>query len=83
MDDHRRPVRSGLHPVCLVYPPMGDVTAVRVDDFEGRRETRDQIGACSASRVGALAPHASITPHRKASSVSSAWLPAPSFCLML
>jgi hypothetical protein len=42
-DDYNNPVSHGLHPVFLVFPPMGDVTVVRVDDFEGHQEQREQI----------------------------------------
>ena len=42
-DDYNNPVSHGLHPVFLVFPPMGDVTLVRVDDFEGHQEQREQI----------------------------------------
>jgi hypothetical protein len=43
-DDYNNPVSHGLHPVFLVFPPMADVTLVRVDDFESRGEQRDPIG---------------------------------------
>lgn len=42
-DDYNNPVGHGLHPVFIVFPPMGDVTLVRVDDFEGHQERREQI----------------------------------------
>lgn len=52
-DDYDNPVSHGLHPVFLVFAPMGDVTVVRVDDFEGRNEQRDPIsGAYLAIKGG-------------------------------
>jgi hypothetical protein len=52
-DDYNDPVSHGLHPVFLVFPPMGDVTLVRVDDFESHNEQRDPIsGAYLAIRDG-------------------------------
>lgn len=52
-DDYDNPVSHGLHPVFLVFPPMGDVALVRVDDFEGHQETREQIsGAFLAIKGG-------------------------------
>lgn len=41
--DYNNPVGHNFHPVFLVFPPMGDVTVVRVDDFEGRQEKREAI----------------------------------------
>ena len=52
-DDYADPVKHNLHPVFLVFPPMGDVTVVRVDDFEGHQEQREQIsGAFLAIKDG-------------------------------
>ena len=52
-DDYNNPVKHDLHPVFLVFPPMGDVTLVRVDDFEGHQEQREQIsGAFLAIKDG-------------------------------
>jgi hypothetical protein len=42
-DDYNNPLAHGLHPVFLVFPAMGDVTVVRVDDFESRNGQRDPI----------------------------------------
>ena len=54
-DDYDNPVSHGLHPVFLVFPPMGDVTLVRVDDFESRNEQRDPIsGAYLAIKGGVV-----------------------------
>lgn len=52
-DDYDNPVSHGLHPVFLVFAAMGDVTVVRVDDFEARNEQRDPIsGAYLAIKNG-------------------------------
>lgn len=41
-EDYNNPVSNNLHPVFLVFPPMGDVVLVRVDDME-KAEERDPI----------------------------------------
>jgi hypothetical protein len=41
-EDYNNPVANNLHPVFLVFPPLGDVVLVRVDDVE-RAEDRDVI----------------------------------------
>jgi len=41
-EDYNNPVANGLHPVYPVFPPMGEVVLVRVDDLE-RAEDRDVI----------------------------------------
>lgn len=38
--DYDNPVSNGLHPLFLVFPPLGDVVLARVDDLE-RTESRD------------------------------------------
>jgi hypothetical protein len=42
--DYDNPVAHGLHPVFLVFPPLGDVLLVRVDDMEGSEDDRDSVG---------------------------------------
>ncbi|MDZ5460059.1 hypothetical protein [Azohydromonas lata] len=39
-DDYNNPVSNGLHPLFVVFPPLGDVILARVDDLE-RTESRD------------------------------------------
>ncbi|MFZ4550325.1 MAG: hypothetical protein ACOYNB_00750 [Aquabacterium sp.] len=40
--DYNNPIQHNLHPVFLIFPPMGDVLLVRVDDME-RANNRDPI----------------------------------------
>jgi hypothetical protein len=50
-EDYNNPVSNNLHPVFLVFPPMGDVLLVRVDDME-RAEERDPIRGAYISIKG-------------------------------
>lgn len=47
-EDYDNPVANGLHPVFLVFPPLGDVILVRVDDIENT-ENRDAISGAYIS----------------------------------
>ena len=47
-EDYDNPVANGLHPVFLVFPPLGDVILVRVDDIENT-EHRDAISGAYIS----------------------------------
>jgi hypothetical protein len=50
--DYANPASHGLHPVYLVFPPLGDVVLVRVEDIE-RAQERDPIrGAWLAIKGG-------------------------------
>lgn len=50
-EDYNNPVANNLHPVFLVFPPMGDVVLVRVDDME-KAEERDPIRGAYISIKG-------------------------------
>lgn len=50
-EDYNNPVANNLHPVFLVFPPMGDVILVRVDDME-KAEERDPIRGAYISIKG-------------------------------
>ncbi len=52
--DYNNPIQHNLHPVFLIFPPMGDVLLVRVDDME-RANSRDPIrGAYIAIKNGVV-----------------------------
>jgi hypothetical protein len=48
-EDYSNPSRNKLHPVYLVFPPIGAITIVRVDDFEGENEARELFGGAYLS----------------------------------